>query len=156
MEIMVCAFLLRIGVWLEILQLSVPQEKTSMLQYFLFRFFSLAEFPSANDLLALEVEAGGTSFEVSSTSQNAFNVLFDGDRWMIFRNTITGVLHWDFVSKCSFYRIQYNNRSLMFMTVRHWSFYQFPSRRLAVCDLYSSFHITLLIFSCRSTEQPVA
>ncbi|KAF8973958.1 polysaccharide lyase family 8 protein [Flammula alnicola] len=50
----------------------------------------------ANDLLDLEVEAGGTMFAASSDSQNALATLFDGDRWMIFRNTITGVLHWDF------------------------------------------------------------
>jgi hypothetical protein len=49
-------------------------------------------------LLDLEVEAGGTSFAAGTDSQNAFATLFDGDRWMIFRNSITGVNHWDFVS----------------------------------------------------------
>ncbi|KAF9481396.1 polysaccharide lyase family 8 protein [Pholiota conissans] len=49
-----------------------------------------------NDLLDLEVESGGTMFAANSDSQNAFATLFDGDRWMIFRNSITGVLHWDF------------------------------------------------------------
>ncbi|KAH9486902.1 Hyaluronate lyase [Psilocybe cubensis] len=49
-----------------------------------------------NDLLDLEVEAGGTQFAANSDSQDAFATLFDGDRWMIFRNSITGVLHWDF------------------------------------------------------------
>jgi hypothetical protein len=27
-----------------------------------------------------------------------FATLFDGDKWMIYYNTLTGVLHWDFVS----------------------------------------------------------
>ncbi|KDR85027.1 hypothetical protein GALMADRAFT_52424 [Galerina marginata CBS 339.88] len=49
-----------------------------------------------NDLLDLEVEAGGTEFAAGSDSQEAFATLFDGDRWMIFINSITGVLHWDF------------------------------------------------------------
>ena len=53
---------------------------------------------SANDVLDLEIEAGGTTFAAGSDSQNAFATLIEGDRWMIFRNTLTGVLHWDFVS----------------------------------------------------------
>jgi hypothetical protein len=53
---------------------------------------------SANDVLGLEIVAGGTTFAAGSDSQNAFNTLFEGDHWMIFRNTLTGVLHWDFVS----------------------------------------------------------
>jgi hypothetical protein len=28
----------------------------------------------------------------------AFSSLFDGNKWMIFYNTVTGVLHWDYVS----------------------------------------------------------
>ncbi|KAF8807439.1 polysaccharide lyase family 8 protein [Phlegmacium glaucopus] len=50
----------------------------------------------ANDVLDLEVEGGGTMFAAGSDSQNAFATLFEGNRWMIFRNTLTGVLHWDF------------------------------------------------------------
>ncbi|KDQ63719.1 polysaccharide lyase family 8 protein [Jaapia argillacea MUCL 33604] len=49
-----------------------------------------------NDVLGIEIEAGGTTFAANSTSRNAFAVLIDGDQWMIFRNVITGVLHWDF------------------------------------------------------------
>ncbi|KAF8168065.1 polysaccharide lyase family 8 protein [Crassisporium funariophilum] len=49
-----------------------------------------------NDILDLEVEAGGTTFAAGADSQNAFATLFDGHRWMIFRNSLTGVLHWDF------------------------------------------------------------
>ncbi|KAJ7492581.1 polysaccharide lyase family 8 protein [Mycena latifolia] len=49
-----------------------------------------------NDAVDLEVEAGGTQFEATSASRDALATLFDGDRWMIYRNVITGVLHWDF------------------------------------------------------------
>ncbi|CAK5268181.1 unnamed protein product [Mycena citricolor] len=49
-----------------------------------------------NDLVDLEVEAGGTQFEASSASKAALGTLFTGDRWMIYRNVLTGVLHWDF------------------------------------------------------------
>lgn len=54
---------------------------------------------STNDVLALEIEAAGTQFEAGSASMEAFASLIDGDQWMIYRNTKTGVLHWDFVSK---------------------------------------------------------
>ena len=58
---------------------------------------------SANDVLDLETEAGNTMFAAGPDSQRAFAKLIDGDRWMIFRNSITNVLHWDFVSiACSF------------------------------------------------------
>ncbi|KAF8198911.1 polysaccharide lyase family 8 protein [Pholiota molesta] len=53
-------------------------------------------YGNTNDLLGLQVEAGGTMFAATSDSQNAFATLFDGDRWMVFRNSVTGVLHWDF------------------------------------------------------------
>ncbi|KAF9015214.1 polysaccharide lyase family 8 protein [Cyathus striatus] len=49
-----------------------------------------------NDLLDLELEAGGTEFAADVNSQIAFATLFDGDKWMIYRNILTGVLHWDF------------------------------------------------------------
>ncbi|KAF9563105.1 polysaccharide lyase family 8 protein [Agrocybe pediades] len=49
-----------------------------------------------NDVVDLEVEAGGTSFAAGPDSQNALATLFDGDKWMIYINTLTGVLHWDF------------------------------------------------------------
>ncbi|KAJ6604690.1 polysaccharide lyase family 8 protein, partial [Mycena vulgaris] len=49
-----------------------------------------------NDVVDLEVEAGGTQFEATPASQTALATLFDGDRWMIYRNVLTGVLHWDF------------------------------------------------------------
>jgi hypothetical protein len=54
---------------------------------------------STNDVLDFEVEAGGTQFEASSASRNAFETLFDGNRWMVYRNALTGVNHWDFVSR---------------------------------------------------------
>ncbi|KAJ7630978.1 polysaccharide lyase family 8 protein [Roridomyces roridus] len=49
-----------------------------------------------NDVVDLEVEAGGTQFQATSASQTALATLFDGDRWMIYMNALTGVLHWDF------------------------------------------------------------
>lgn len=52
---------------------------------------------STNDLLDLELEAGGTQFAANQSSQIAFATLFDGDAWMIYQNVVTKVLHWDFV-----------------------------------------------------------
>ncbi|KAJ3576650.1 hypothetical protein NP233_g291 [Leucocoprinus birnbaumii] len=49
-----------------------------------------------NDVVDLETEAAQTQFAANSDSQSALATLFDGDRWMIFRNSLTGVLHWDF------------------------------------------------------------
>ncbi|KAF8640729.1 hypothetical protein AX17_000381 [Amanita inopinata Kibby_2008] len=49
-----------------------------------------------NDLLDIEMEASGTQFAAGTISRIAFETLLDGDRWMIYRNTLTGVLHWDF------------------------------------------------------------
>ncbi|GLB36185.1 putative polysaccharide lyase family 8, N terminal alpha-helical domain [Lyophyllum shimeji] len=49
-----------------------------------------------NDILDVEIEAAGTEFAANSTSQTALTTLFDGSRWMIYRNAVTGVLHWDF------------------------------------------------------------
>lgn len=54
---------------------------------------------STNDILDIEIEAGGTQFSANSDSQTAFATLFDGDLWMIYRNALTDVLHWDFVSQ---------------------------------------------------------
>lgn len=50
----------------------------------------------ANDILYLEIPAGGTEFSADATAREAFTKLMDADRWMIYRNTDTGVLHWDF------------------------------------------------------------
>ncbi|KAJ7103495.1 polysaccharide lyase family 8 protein [Mycena belliarum] len=49
-----------------------------------------------NDAVDLEVEAAGTQFGATSLYRDALTTLFDGDRWMIYRNVLTGVLHWDF------------------------------------------------------------
>ncbi|KAJ6552997.1 chondroitin AC/alginate lyase [Mycena capillaripes] len=49
-----------------------------------------------SDILDLEVEAGATRFQASPAAQSAFALLFDGDAWMIYKNVLTGVLHWDF------------------------------------------------------------
>ena len=56
---------------------------------------------SANDVLTLEIAAGGTQFSAqksSPESQAAFEALWEGDLWMIYRNVNTSVLHWDSVS----------------------------------------------------------
>ncbi|KAI0348044.1 polysaccharide lyase family 8 protein [Trametopsis cervina] len=50
----------------------------------------------ANDVLLLEIVAGGTEFAAGPNNENAFATLVDGDRWMIYRNVLTKVLHWDF------------------------------------------------------------
>ncbi|KAJ3511292.1 hypothetical protein NLJ89_g4183 [Agrocybe chaxingu] len=49
-----------------------------------------------NEVLDLEVEAGGTRFAAGAESRNALATLFDGHRWMIYRNVLTDLLHWDF------------------------------------------------------------
>ncbi|KXN89990.1 Chondroitinase-AC [Leucoagaricus sp. SymC.cos] len=49
-----------------------------------------------NDIVDLEIEAAQTRFAAKSDSQSALATLFNGDQWMIFRNSLTGVLHWDF------------------------------------------------------------
>lgn len=50
----------------------------------------------SNDVLNLETEAAETEFAANATSRTAFETLFDGNRWMIFRNVQTNVSHWDF------------------------------------------------------------
>lgn len=55
-------------------------------------------FKSSNDVLGFEVETSGTQFIAGAATRSAVEVLFDADRWMIYRNTLTGVNHWDFVS----------------------------------------------------------
>lgn len=52
----------------------------------------------SNNVLHMEIEAAGTQFGASPVAQAAFGTLFDGNRWMIVRNALTGILHWDFVS----------------------------------------------------------
>ncbi|KAH8102633.1 polysaccharide lyase family 8 protein [Cristinia sonorae] len=49
-----------------------------------------------NDVLFLEIVAGGTQFAAGDATKEAFSTLIAGDLWMIFRNVLTGVLHWDF------------------------------------------------------------
>lgn len=52
---------------------------------------------SSNDVLELEIEAGGTRFATMGSSRVALESLMDASQWMIYQNTVTGVLHWDFV-----------------------------------------------------------
>ncbi|KAJ7741579.1 polysaccharide lyase family 8 protein [Mycena maculata] len=49
-----------------------------------------------NDVVDLEIGSGGTQFSAPPASQTALATLLDGDRWMIYANVLTGVLHWDF------------------------------------------------------------
>ncbi|KAK7058939.1 hypothetical protein VNI00_001563 [Paramarasmius palmivorus] len=49
-----------------------------------------------NAILDLEIEAADTQFTANDTSKQALETLFEGDAWMIYRNTLTGILHWDF------------------------------------------------------------
>ncbi|KAI0662798.1 galactose mutarotase-like protein [Cubamyces menziesii] len=52
-----------------------------------------------NDVLALEIAAAGTQYSAKNAdtgSQSAFETLLQGDLWMIYRNILTNVLHWDF------------------------------------------------------------
>ncbi|GLB36184.1 putative polysaccharide lyase family 8, N terminal alpha-helical domain [Lyophyllum shimeji] len=50
----------------------------------------------ANDILSLELAAAGTQFQASSNSRAAFTALLDANQWMVLRNVVTGVLHWDY------------------------------------------------------------
>lgn len=61
----------------------------------------LTEMRSTNDVLLLEIAGAGTQYSAQNAgtgSQAAFETLLDGDLWMIYRNVLTDVLHWDFVS----------------------------------------------------------
>ena len=61
------------------------------------RSLRLTSFYSADDLFAFEIEAGGTQFQASGDARTAFEVFMAGNQWMIYRNVLTDVLHWDFV-----------------------------------------------------------
>ncbi|KAG8969766.1 hypothetical protein FRC03_001111 [Tulasnella sp. 419] len=49
-----------------------------------------------NLVIQLELPATGTQYAANSTSMNAFALHVDGFQWMIYKNTQTQVLHWDF------------------------------------------------------------
>ncbi|KAF8527249.1 chondroitin AC/alginate lyase [Gautieria morchelliformis] len=49
----------------------------------------------SNDVWELEIEAGGTRFAATGPSRTAFENLMNVSQWMIYQNTVTGVLHWD-------------------------------------------------------------
>jgi hypothetical protein len=67
--------------------------------------------------VAFEIEAAGTRFAADAESRSALALLFDGDEWMIYRNTITGVLHWDFVSISNIQFGSYSIRSSLLLDV---------------------------------------
>jgi hypothetical protein len=54
-----------------------------------------------NAILDLETEAADTTLSAGAEARNAFGTLIDANKWMIFQNIVTGVLHWDFVSLIS-------------------------------------------------------
>ncbi|KAJ7597074.1 polysaccharide lyase family 8 protein [Mycena floridula] len=49
-----------------------------------------------NDVLALEIAAGGTQYQAGNSSVQAFSILLLADIWMVFFNTVTAVAHWDY------------------------------------------------------------
>jgi hypothetical protein len=53
--------------------------------------------PSANNIIGFDLEAAGTEFAASPSGQAALATQFEGNRWMIIQNSVTGVQHWDFV-----------------------------------------------------------
>ncbi|KAF9648628.1 polysaccharide lyase family 8 protein [Thelephora ganbajun] len=52
------------------------------------------DFLNAN--LEFESKAAGTKYAAGAGPEGAFELLVGGDAWIIYRNTKTGVLHWDF------------------------------------------------------------
>lgn len=79
---------------------------------------------SLNTNLEFENKAAGTQYTAGDGPKSAFEVLVDGDAWIIYRNTKTGVLHWDFVSD--------PNPVILFPTLTtpkecRGPFHQFPS-----------------------------
>ncbi|KAH9935151.1 polysaccharide lyase family 8 protein [Epithele typhae] len=50
----------------------------------------------SEDVIALEITAGGTDFAASGESRSAFETLVEGNLWMIYKNINTDTLHWDF------------------------------------------------------------
>ncbi|KAK7463608.1 hypothetical protein VKT23_005549 [Stygiomarasmius scandens] len=47
------------------------------------------------DVVQLELEGANTQYSAPEDSRRTVETLMDGNAWMIIRNTITGVLHWD-------------------------------------------------------------
>jgi len=77
---------------------EITQARTSKTFQCLYCCSADSDGRSVNDILDLEVAAAGTQFAAGADSRTAFATLFSGNKWMIYWNTLTGVLHWDFVS----------------------------------------------------------
>ena len=77
---------------------EITQARTSKTLQRLYWCSADSDGRSANDILDLEIAAAGTQFAAGADSKMAFATLFSGNKWMIYRNTLTGILHWDFVS----------------------------------------------------------
>lgn len=90
---------------------------------------------SANDVFNLEIAAGGTQFQATSGSMTAFSSLVSADEWMVFRNTLTNVLHWDYVWIID---IRVDPRQLLTLSCR-------------VCSVVSSVFLSRII----STSLPI-
>ncbi|KXN90692.1 Chondroitinase-AC [Leucoagaricus sp. SymC.cos] len=50
----------------------------------------------SNDVLDLEIQAAQTRFAAGEEPRSNLATLYDGNRWMIYYNTLTGVAHWDY------------------------------------------------------------
>ena len=57
------------------------------------RVFTVMRTSSSNDVLELEIEAGGTCFDATVTSKAAFECLMDTSQWSIYQNIVMGFLH---------------------------------------------------------------
>ena len=47
--------------------------------------------------MELEINAAQTQFAANQDQLAVFAALLDSDRWMIFNNQKTSIMHWDFV-----------------------------------------------------------
>ncbi|KAG8896226.1 hypothetical protein FRC00_006243 [Tulasnella sp. 408] len=53
----------------------------------------------ANLVLLLELSSAGTQWEANQNSREAFGLHIEGSSWMMYRNTRTHIVHWDFVER---------------------------------------------------------
>jgi hypothetical protein len=68
-------------------------------------------------VLDLEISAAETQLEASASSKSALETLFEGNKWMIIANTLTGVLHWDLV-RASFVRASHSDTYAYWISVQ--------------------------------------
>lgn len=59
-------------------------------------FNELTDGPcSLNGVLDVEITAASTPYAAGEESIDAVETLVDGDSWMVYENSETGVVHWD-------------------------------------------------------------